>query len=114
MIPSPTSGVSAASAGLSAGPARDAKAGASSQPEPSEIGKRFEQMLWAEMLTHAGLEKSFTLGGGEAASAFSRYVVEAIAEDLAASHPLGFARKVDETTIGQQVKPGPALGGSDE
>lgn len=66
--------------------------------ERSEIGKRFEQMMWAEMLSHAGLEKSFTLGGGEAASAFSRYVVEAIAADLAESHPLGLARQVDDIT----------------
>ena len=114
MIPYPTPGFSAASAGLSAGPARDAKAGGAESAAPSEIGKRFEQMLWAEMLTHAGLEKSFTLGGGEAASAFSRYVVEAIAEDLAESHPLGFARKVDETTLGQQDKIAPSMGGSDE
>ena len=55
------------------------------------IGKRFEQMLWAEMLSHAGLEKSLTQGGGEAASAFSRYVVEAIAEDIAEKHPLGLS-----------------------
>ncbi|PKP83099.1 MAG: hypothetical protein CVT79_03370 [Alphaproteobacteria bacterium HGW-Alphaproteobacteria-18] len=60
-------------------------------------------MLWAEMLSHAGLEKSLTLGGGEAASAFSRYVVEAIAEDLAESRPLGLARKVDQMTSGQQA-----------
>lgn len=73
--------------------------------EPSEIGKRFEQMLWAEMLSHAGLEKSLTMGGGEAASAFSRYVVESIAEDLAATHPLGFAKRVDETTGALQSAP---------
>lgn len=54
-----------------------------------DVGKRFEQMLWAEMLSHAGLEKSLTQGGGESASAFSRYVVEAIAEDIAEKHPLG-------------------------
>ncbi len=59
------------------------------------IKQRFEQMLWAEMLTHAGLEKAFTQGGGEAASAFSRYVVEEIAKDLAAQHPLGLTDKVE-------------------
>lgn len=66
-------------------------------PERSEIGKRFEQMLWAEMLSHAGLEKAFTQNGGEGASAFSRFIVEAIAADLAERHPLGLAGKVDET-----------------
>lgn len=71
------------------------------QDERSEIGKRFEQMLWADMLSHAGLEKSFTLGGGESAAAFSRYVVEAIAEDLAETHPLGLAERVDEV-VGRQ------------
>ena len=65
-----------------------------SNAEAADIGQRFEQMLWAEMLTHAGLEKAFSQGGGEAASAFSRYVVEAVAKDIAASHPLGLADAV--------------------
>jgi hypothetical protein len=72
-----------------------ARAGATSlKDEASEIGQRFEQMLWAEMLTHAGLEKAFSQGGGEAAAAFSRYVVEAVAKDIAANHPLGLADAV--------------------
>ena len=87
----------------SMGPAGEGKGGAAVSPERSEIGKRFEQMLWAEMLSHAGLEKSLTLGGGEAASAFSRYVVESIAADLAETHPLGLARRVDDLTAGQGV-----------
>lgn len=58
--------------------------------EMSEDTKlRFEQMLWAELLTHTGLEKSLTLGGGDGASMFSRYFVEAIAADIAEQHPLG-------------------------
>mgnify|MGYP003630299349 FL=1 len=65
-----------------------------SDTNASNIGERFEQMLWAEMLTHAGLEKAFSQGGGESASAFSRYVVEAVAKDIAASHPLGLADAV--------------------
>lgn len=60
-----------------------------------DIKQRFEQMLWAEMLSHAGLEKALTQGGGEAASSFSRYVVEAIAKDLAETHPMGLAEHVD-------------------
>lgn len=71
--------------------------GAGAPAERSEIGKRFEQMLWAEMLSHAGLEKAFTQNGGEGASAFSRFIVEAIAEDLAERHPLGLSARVDET-----------------
>lgn len=101
-------GISAASPDRVAGQVKDARAARTTLEERSEIGKRFEQMLWAEMLSHAGLEKSLTLGGGEAASAFSRYVVEAIAEDLAETHPLGFARKVDETTAGQMSATGPS------
>lgn len=69
------------------------------ETEAREIKQRFEQMLWAEMLSHAGLEKAFTQGGGEAASAFSRYVVEAIAKDLAEKHPMGLADKVDATLL---------------
>lgn len=61
----------------------------------AEIVKKFEQMLWAEMLTHAGLEKAFTQSGGEAASAFSRYIVEAIAEDISEKHPLGLSKEID-------------------
>ena len=60
---------------------------------------RFEQMLWSEMLSHAGLEKSLTQGGGEGASAFSRFVVEAIAKDLAEKHPLGFGEKAMAGTM---------------
>lgn len=70
-----------------------------SSANPSEkqqaVGQRFEQMLWAEMLSHAGLEDALTLGGGEAASAFSRYVVEAIAADLAAEQSLGLKDSID-------------------
>lgn len=62
--------------------------------EASELRQKFEQMLWAEMLSHAGLEKAFTQGGGEGASAFSRYVVESIAKDLAEKHPLGLGDKL--------------------
>lgn len=65
------------------------------EKQTADIKIRFEQMLWAEMLSHAGLEKAFTQGGGEAASAFSRYVVEAIAKDLAEKHPMGIAEKVE-------------------
>lgn len=54
---------------------------------------KFEQLLWAELLTHTGLEKSLTLGGGDGASMFARYFVEAIAEDIAKQHPLGLLDK---------------------
>lgn len=50
---------------------------------------RFEQLLWAELLTHTGLEDALTLGGGQGAAMFSRYFVEAIAADIAKQHPLG-------------------------
>ncbi len=70
---------------------------ASAEKEAESIKLRFEQMLWAEMLSHAGLEKAFTQGGGEAASAFSRYVVEAIARDLAIKHPMGLSEGVDKS-----------------
>ena len=56
---------------------------------PNEMSHEFEQLLWAELLVHTGLEKALTLGGGEGASMFSRYFVEAIAEDIAKQHPLG-------------------------
>ena len=70
--------------------------------ESSDIGKRFEQMLWTEMLTYAGLDKAFSQGGGEAAASFSRYVVESIAQDLAEKHPRGLGEKVDQSMAARQ------------
>jgi len=61
--------------------------------QSDESKLKFEQLLWAELLTHTGLEKSLTLGGGEGASMFARYFVEAIAEDIAKQHPLGLLDK---------------------
>ena len=58
-----------------------------------ESKARFEQLLWAELLTHTGLEEALTLGGGDGASMFARYFVEAIAEDIAKQHPLGLLDK---------------------
>jgi len=72
--------------------------------EPSGIGHKFEQMLWTEMLSHAGLDKAFSQGGGEAASAFSRYVVESIAKDLAETHPMGLGEAVDQSIADRQVQ----------
>ena len=71
--------------------------GSARETAEKDIKQRFEQMLWAEMLSHAGLEKALTQGGGEAASSFSRYVVEAIAKDLAETHPMGLAEGVNLT-----------------
>ncbi|MEL7540967.1 MAG: hypothetical protein AAGJ51_08695 [Pseudomonadota bacterium] len=67
-------------------------------PQPNvelsdESKMRFEQLLWAELLTHTGLEDALTLGGGDGASMFARYFVEAIAEDIAKQHPLGLLDK---------------------
>ena len=63
-------------------------------PDVSEESKaKFEQLLWAELLTHTGLEDALTLGGGDGASMFARYFVEAIAEDIAKQHPLGLLDK---------------------
>lgn len=71
--------------------------------ERSDAAKRFEQLLWAEMLSHAGLEKSFTQSGGEGASAFARYIVEAIAKDLAETHSLGLGDRIDEVAARQRM-----------
>ena len=70
--------------------------------EASDIGKRFEQMLWTEMLSYAGLDKAFAQDGGQAAETFSRYVVESIAADLAESHPMGLGEAVDRSVAARQ------------
>ncbi|MFN3214050.1 MAG: hypothetical protein ACE37M_13180 [Henriciella sp.] len=73
------------------------------KPAPTDMSEdaklRFEKLLWAELLTHTGLEKAMTLGGGEGASMFSRYFVEAIAEDLAQQQPLGLLDKELPTPV---------------
>lgn len=66
---------------------------------------RFEQLLWAELLTHTGLEKALTLGGGEGASMFSRYFVEAIAADIAEQHPLGLLDKQGAVSSSIEAEP---------
>lgn len=77
-------------------PLNSEQAGAAESPD---ITKRFEQMLWAEMLSHVGLEKAFTQSGGEGASAFSRYIVEAIAEDISEKHPLGLTKELGHPNV---------------
>ena len=76
--------------------------GKSEPATASDLGQRFEKMLWAEMLSHTGLEEAFTQSGGKAASAFSQYMVEAIAEDIADRHPLGFDPVGDLTASATQ------------
>lgn len=77
---------------MTSGPAGPA-ASAAPMTQPAEMSEdaklRFEQLLWAELLVHTGLEDALTLGGGQGASMFSRYFVEAIAADIAKQHPLG-------------------------
>ncbi len=70
------------------------------------VGQRFEQMLWTEMLSYAGLEKAFAQGSGEAATAFSRYVVEAVAKDLSVSHPLGLSEAVERSIAASKTQAG--------
>ena len=70
--------------------------------EASDLGKRFEQMLWTEMLSYAGLDKAFSQDGGQAAETFSRYVIESIAADLAETHPMGLGEAVDRTVAARQ------------
>jgi len=57
----------------------------------AEASQRFEQMVWEDMLKNAGFEKTLTQGGGEGAAAFARFMIEAIAEELSVSHPLGLS-----------------------
>jgi hypothetical protein len=64
-----------------------------SETAEAEMGRRFEELLWSEMLKNAGLEKALTMNGGEGASAFSRYVIDEIASDLADKHPLGLSER---------------------
>ncbi len=68
-----------------------------------ETAVKFEKLLWAELLTHTGLEDALTLGGGQGASMFSRYFVEAIAGDIAEQHPLGLLS--DKSPLTETAKP---------
>ncbi len=101
-----TGPISPLSAGVPSSALMNLTSGATLSEKQESVGQRFEQMLWAEMLSHAGLEDALTLGGGEAASAFSRYVVEAIAADLAEQQSLGLTDSINtemaETTGADQ------------
>ncbi len=84
-----------------------ARAGSDLLPAPvktsrEDVGLRFEQLFWAEMLSQAGFAKALTKGGGEGVASFSRFLVESIAADLAERHPLGFADKVNLPVGGTQ------------
>ncbi|MEL6859948.1 MAG: hypothetical protein AAFO74_16295 [Pseudomonadota bacterium] len=72
-----------------------------------ETKLKFEQLLWAELLTHTGLEDSLTLGGGQGASMFARYFVEAVAADIAEQHPLGLL----DTELPTDLDPADEIGG---
>lgn len=72
-----------------AGPAAGHRPKPAAADERSELGIRFEKMLWAEMLRHTGLEKAMTQSGGQSAAAFTQFMIEAIAEDIARRSPLG-------------------------
>ncbi len=71
----------------------------SSDANMADIQKRFEQMLWAEMLSQSGLEDALTKSGGQAAAPFARYVVEAIAKDIAETNPLGLSAEPAPATF---------------
>lgn len=71
-------------------PAPQVTRAAATEDVAGDTNKRFEQMLWAEMLRHTGIEEAFTSAGGQGAAAFTQFAVEAIARDLAEKHPLGF------------------------
>ena len=87
---------------LSATPVSSPRTPASTAIE-DETSIQFEKLLWAELLTHTGLEDALTLGGGQGASMFSRYFVEAIAGDIAEQHPLGLLS--DKSPLTETAKP---------
>ncbi len=82
------SGIQMPTASNSVTPHRQAE---STEANFADMQKRFEQMLWSEMLSQSGLEDALTKSGGQAAAPFARYVVEAIAKDIAETHPLGLS-----------------------
>ncbi|WP_084395910.1 hypothetical protein [Henriciella aquimarina] len=86
-------------------PVQSASAPVVEKADAGDIGKRFEEMLWAQMLSHAGLEKAFTQSGGQAAASFSQFMVEAIAKDLAERHPLGLDPLGHSGASGAQAEP---------
>ena len=67
------------------------------------VDLRLETLFWSEMLKHSGLEKSFTLGGGDGAQSFARFMIDEIAADLAVNRPLGIGHKVTDIYLGKGV-----------
>ena len=99
------SDISAISSGLGINPKAEGTKPSADESNAQDVGLKFEKLLWAEMLSHAGLEKAFTQSGGEAASAFSRMIVESIAEDLARTHPLGLSPFANTAQASDAVAP---------
>lgn len=86
--------------GVAPAPGNDVK------EDSAQVGQKLEHLLWTEMLKHAGLESAITQGTGESAAAFSRYVVEAIAADLAENHPLGLREDISPAAVISPVATG--------
>jgi len=58
--------------------------------------KDFETAFITQMLTFSGLGDALTIGGGEAASAFSSFYLESVAEDIVEAGGFGLADKFYE------------------
>jgi hypothetical protein len=74
-------------------------AGPIKTPGEPDMGKQLEQLLWTEMLSHTGLEKTMAAGGAEGASEFFRFMIEAMARDFAEQHPLGLSEKIQAVSL---------------
>ncbi len=96
-------------AGLQAPDISTAKDSQRSDSEKAEAaakaGAEFEALFIAQMLEYSGLSKALTMNGGEGVEAFSRFMIEQLAEDLVEQGGFGLSESITQSLLSQQDSP---------
>jgi peptidoglycan hydrolase FlgJ len=69
----------------------------------AKAGAEFEALFIAQMLEYSGLSKAFTMNGGEGVAAFSRFMIEQLAEDLVDQGGFGLSESITQSLLSQQA-----------
>ena len=73
----------------------------------TEAASDFEALFIAQMLEYSGLSKAFTLNGGEGVEAFSRFMIEQLAQDMTAQGGFGLTEAITEDLLARQASTPP-------
>ncbi len=84
-------------------PAKDSETPDSERAKAAaNAGAEFEALFIAQMLEYSGLSKAFTMNGGEGVEAFSRFMIEQLAEDLVEQGGFGLSESITQSLLSQQ------------